>query len=654
MIRVEVKNGDDPLAPQKLLKFDASIDFECLLRKIAKKVGAEDCGSVSPSEFFELSLGGHAVVEATSDLDYGDKLVLKKKQRRENTGSAGEISGDNADKVTQNSDSSSGIQESEGGESREKKRIKTEDIIDCSGKDQPAKVKAEANSDVEMVSADKNVSSDSPSRSVKQEDAGLASCPGGASDASIKTASGGGKGESQEDAIELSSDEEIGDEDCNSSVEEGSDGWEAESEDEDEDKDLSDDKPLRSSSAPAAAIKEEKKPRSRKAWKEKESPLKVIMDEKDVPMAPGKRLGADDDPTYQTEFEEVSTLVDKSGRRKAEQDVKDRIIKLLNTGFHSESNENEAKNAMKLAQRLMRKHNLSQALLLKERNDKTKEGDGEVLKGGMVNVDLVNRKTGKPSLLAQWLDSLSNAVAENFGVETYYNVWRGRRCQITFYGIYTNAQLAAYAFRVSAERIAQMAADYKPQKSWRNISTRSSRLSYAIGMVTGIEREVEASLRREKEQRERKLERARQAITKGEAYVESDDEDDNEGPGFVMSVDTDDAEAHESSSKDTPGSPGSPKEDEDEANKATLSGAQLEKRAEELQQESQCALALVDHSKKVAEKVLEDEGIKVHTARKRKAIQFDHGAHRQGVEDSKEIDINQRAIRHEVKVKREK
>jgi hypothetical protein len=78
------------------------------------------------------------------------------------------------------------------------------------------------------------------------------------------------------------------------------------------------------------------------------------MDERDVPVAPGKRLDADDDPTYQPEFQEVSTLVDKSGRKTtADQQVKDRIIKLLNTGFHSESNEHEAKNAMKLAQRLM-------------------------------------------------------------------------------------------------------------------------------------------------------------------------------------------------------------------------------------------------------------------------------------------------------------
>jgi hypothetical protein len=374
-------------------------------------------------------------------------------------------------------------------------------------------------------------------------------------------------------------------------------------------------------------------------------------------VAPGKRLDADDDPTYQPEFQEVSTLVDKSGRKTtADQQVKDRIIKLLNTGFHSESNEHEAKNAMKLAQRLMRKHNLSQALLLKERNAKNEKEDGEVLKGGMVKVDLVNRNTGKPAPLARWLGDLTAAISDNFGVDSYNEVWRGKRCRVTFYGIYTNAQLAGYAYRVSAERIAQMTADYQPQKTWRKISTKSSRLSYALGMVAGIQREVDASLRREKEQRERKLERARKAISKGEAYEESDDEMDNDDTGFVMSVDMDEAEAVDSSNpKNESGASVSPSpKPKAESHRTPISGEELQRRAEEIKQESQSALALFDHSKKVAEKVLEEEGIKLNNGRQRKAIQFDIAAHRQGVEDSKEIDINQRAIRHEVKVKKEK
>ena len=238
-------------------------------------------------------------------------------------------------------------------------------------------------------------------------------------------------------------------------------------------------------------------------------------------------------------MDEVSTLVDGAGRKKADHHVvRDRIIKLLNTGFHHQSNENEAKNAMKLAQRLMKKHNLSQALLLKEREAKNKGNQeaaaGEILKGGMVHVQIVNRKTGKPALYARWLSNLVHPVTQNFDVKSYSTTRRGSKCQVTFYGIYTNAQLAAYAFRVATERISQMMAEFQPEKqtflwSSKKISTKSSRLSYAIGIVEGISEDVKRNIKSEEEKRLQKLERARLAVSKGEAYEESDDSEDDDG-----------------------------------------------------------------------------------------------------------------------------
>ena len=86
----------------------------------------------------------------------------------------------------------------------------------------------------------------------------------------------------------------------------------------------------------------------------------------------------------------------------------------------------------------------------------------------------------------------------------------------------------------------------------------------------------------------------------------------------------------------------------------SISGADLDHRVQELEREEQAALVLVDHSKKIAEEVLKEKGIKLSSARRRAAINFDHQSFKQGIEDSKEIDINQRAIRDEVKVKTEK
>ena len=157
---------------------------------------------------------------------------------------------------------------------------------------------------------------------------------------------------------------------------------------------------------------------------------------------------------------------------------------------------------MKLAQRLMRKHNLSQALLLQEREaNKDNNGVGtgdedEVLKGGLVRVKIVNRKTRKASVFARWISGLAHPVCDNFGVKCYTSSRRGVRCDVVFYGIYANAQLAGYAFKVATEKISQMMAQYQPRMKKR-MSTKSSRLSYAIGIVEGISEDVEKNLQME-------------------------------------------------------------------------------------------------------------------------------------------------------------
>jgi hypothetical protein len=187
------------------------------------------------------------------------------------------------------------------------------------------------------------------------------------------------------------------------------------------------------------------------------------MDEKDAPSAPGKSCAHDkDQETSGTTMHASSFLLDNKHLTNNEVNtaVKERMFRLLNAGFHDKSNEHEAKNAMRLAQRLMRKHNLSQALLLEEREDKanaTRNEDGEILKGGMVKVQIVNRKTKRAAQFARWIADLVHPICKNFEVESFYCAPRGRRCDVTFYGIYTNAQLAACAFRVAEIDINQRA-----------------------------------------------------------------------------------------------------------------------------------------------------------------------------------------------------
>ena len=274
----------------------------------------------------------------------------------------------------------------------------------------------------------------------------------------------------------------------------------------------------------------------RKRKKATESPIEVILEDKDIPICPGTKVTQDDN-----EGEDSST--NAKDKEQVDQSIKQRIIKLLNTGFHNNSNENEAKNAMKLARRLMERYNLDQAVLLLERgdgslNDCSTINDDDGLQGGIVTTKIQNRKNGKPlSSLSRWQDFLVGCTCMNFHVEAFKSVSRGTpsrkgECSVTFYGIRVNAQLAAYAFKIASERISLMAAIYEPSTtvsiltsaSQKAKETRSSRLSYSLGIVNGLEQDVKEGQRKEEESRKEKLGRAQQRAKSGEAHQESEDE----------------------------------------------------------------------------------------------------------------------------------
>jgi len=690
MIRIRVRHGD---GKKKVLWFDQSIEFPLLIRKICAKLGVtheRDTGDSDLSELFRLRQENEDTeIRDTNSVEYGDELVLEKK-----TLSSDSMSSVSPLRRTTRSNSVHGIgtivrkkidgkycegevvrydsvkkhyqirytigNEEEFDEEDMKlyykhiqryshanfeaasetamnrsDTIKTEDVNPDDTNEQPGFAQGSGNSikqedavkkeDVDDDDDDDEMNSDSE---ISMKD-----------DAPVK------KEETDEtddsDVISISSDE-----DEESSYNDGTEEEYESSSSEDE----------RASNKHNYDSDEDYNPRRvkrtrRNPKKPVESPLEVRMDNRDIPSAPGKPNQGSEKKDGDDEMEEKSMLVNGAGKKKAEQEVKLRIMKLLNTGFHDQSNEHEAKNAMKLAQRLMRKHNLSQALLLKEReaNNSQNAQDDEVLKGGMVRVKIFNRKTGKASLFTRWLSKLLHPICENFGVQHFTQCRRGARCEIVFYGIYSNVQLAGYAFKVAAERIAQMMVEYTPRNNSRNISTKSSRLSYAIGIAYGIHEDVRRNLAREKEQRKRKLERARLAGSRGEAYEESDEEDfgidDNEGSGISL------AKEEVSSNRDA-SHPLPPNNDNSQTN--SISGSDLQNRVDELEKEEQAALVLVDHNKKVAEEVLEEHNIKLSSGRKRKPIQFDRQSYEIGIEDAKEIDINQRAIRDEVKVKVEK
>ena len=329
----------------------------------------------------------------------------------------------------------------------------------------------------------------------------------------------------------------------------------------------------------------------RKRTKITESPIEVLIDEKDIPIAPGAKSQEDDGKNGDTE-----------GDGDKHHSMKQRIIKLLNTGFHGESNENEARNAMKLARRLMERHNLDQAVLLQERGDgslndfsTTNDGtDGSMFRGGIVTAKIRNRKK-KSSLssLPRWNDFLVQPICANFRVEAFKTMERGNRlwdgeCSVTFYGIRTNAQLAAYAFKMASERIALMAASYDPPTTGTAAVTRTARLSYALGIVNGLDRDIKEGLRKEEERRKSKLAKARRAAKTGESYDE-DGSNVSDSDGIGESCADDGDEGHNLKEME-----------EDHSEQKTKIAGQLEK----LEREDSAQLALIDEHKKIASNVL--------------------------------------------------
>ena len=394
----------------------------------------------------------------------------------------------------------------------------------------------------------------------------------------------------------------------------------------------------------------------RKAGKKKPvlPSIHVKMNPKDVPSAPGcdeARLREESAESYSLMDAEPSFLPTKS----KDEVVKERVIKLLNTGFHQGSNEHEARAAMKLAQKLMQRHNLSQVLLMKERDIADKKGtEPESLKGGMAKVSILNAKSQKASPFYHWIRLLAHAVSDNFRVDFFY-VHSGGECSATFYGIYINVQLAAYAFKVATERVSVMMQEYS-----KSVKLRST---YARGIARGLVQEVEEVQKREEEKRKAKLEKARLSVRNGEAYEESDDDSDEEeddddsqeGAGFTFaeSATSPAAASNESAEASTFASPTTTTDSN--APTAMPKDAPLDdkesasQRLERLEKREEATLALVDHHEQVAKDFLKERNIKLRSARKMTSVDTKSKAYEDGLRDSSQLDINQRAIRNGVK-----
>ena len=318
--------------------------------------------------------------------------------------------------------------------------------------------------------------------------------------------------------------------------------------------------------------------------------------------------------------------------------VKERICKMLARGLHPTTPEHEATSAMKLANRLLERHQLSKA-------DVLASGDGKVpetLQGGSSRVHMRSTKDKKPTKLKTWMAEVCNAVKSTFEVSAYKEVWPGRRCDYIFYGVAANASLAAFAFAAAFNRCAVLAAEhvvpdgeYAEAKRNERTSvgsagayTLAARESYTKGLASGLSKAAREHKKEERRAAAAKMEAVRAKAAAGEAWQSSDSD------GHVSDAGDMD---------DDPGVPAQPAAQLADAGSSTSVMA-VDVLAK-LEREKAVRTALVVHTKKVAEDFLEEHSIKLKTCKKTfKQREYRHESFVEGEKDGKHINISQRSI----------
>jgi hypothetical protein len=175
-----------------------------------------------------------------------------------------------------------------------------------------------------------------------------------------------------------------------------------------------------------------------------------------------------------------------------DEEIRERIRNILHRGLHPNTPEAEAANSMRVAERMLRKHNVSRADIMETADDASVNGD-------MVKVHIRNPQTKKPSTTKNWFHDLARAMTYHFKCKYLFSVRLGERCYFSFYGIASNVYAAAFAFETAFNRIMNLVSqhtipsgEYERKHRAREISvcratyTKMARVSYCDGLAMGL------------------------------------------------------------------------------------------------------------------------------------------------------------------------
>lgn len=181
--------------------------------------------------------------------------------------------------------------------------------------------------------------------------------------------------------------------------------------------------------------------------------------------------------------------------------IKAKIKKCLAIAEDSASASNEAATAIKQAQALMKKHNIS-------------SNDIELME---ISEKMADSKP--PKKPPRYLWALMNLVARVFGVEYCYSEYRQK---VMFYGHENRAEIAAYVFDVAYSQIKRSRKEYLGNLTIR-INREKFADSFCIAWVNGVSSKIESFALSDKEREQ--LLKAKQshgvitAKTKGKVTV---------------------------------------------------------------------------------------------------------------------------------------
>lgn len=174
--------------------------------------------------------------------------------------------------------------------------------------------------------------------------------------------------------------------------------------------------------------------------------------------------------------------------------VLERIKKAITLAGHAGTGEAEARNAMRIAQKLMQVHNVSQADIMAQESD---EQRAKRAGSSVVEIRTRSSDTDEEGLVvfSGWYDTLADTMGIFFNVKSYWTKWSDRsRITFTFYGIAEGTVAAAQAFEWIHNLIIK----------WRDQKQYATRNMYCHGVVD----ELEKLAKRERKQEERAAARA--------------------------------------------------------------------------------------------------------------------------------------------------